>query len=28
VSDGELEPFFGELKTLMGPRVLAQLQGK
>jgi hypothetical protein len=28
VSDGELEPFFGELKLLMGPKVRAQLQGK
>ena len=28
VSDGELEPFFAELKLLLGPRVLAQLQGK
>jgi hypothetical protein len=28
VNDGELEPFFGELKLLMGPRVRAQLQGK
>ncbi|MGZ5063514.1 MAG: hypothetical protein ACXWGT_05145 [Usitatibacter sp.] len=28
VSDGELEPFFGALKPLMGPKVRAQLQGK
>jgi hypothetical protein len=28
VSDGELEPFFAELKLLLGPRVRAQLQGR
>lgn len=28
VGDGELEPFFAELKPLLGPKVLAQLQGK
>jgi hypothetical protein len=28
VSDGELEPFFAELKLMLGPRVRAQLQGK
>jgi hypothetical protein len=28
VSDGELEPFFAELKLLLGPRVRAQVQGK
>lgn len=28
VNDGELEPFFGQLKQLMGPRVRAQLQGR
>lgn len=28
VGDGELEPFFKELKPLLGPKVRAQLQGK
>jgi hypothetical protein len=28
VNDGELEPFFAALKPLLGPRVLAQLQGR
>jgi hypothetical protein len=28
VSDGELEPYFGRLRLLMGPKLLAQIQGK
>lgn len=28
VSDGELEPYFGRMRALMGPRLLAQIQGK
>lgn len=28
VGDGELEPFFTELRPLLGPKVGAQLQGK
>jgi hypothetical protein len=28
VGDGELEPFFGELRPMLGPKVRAQMQGK